>query len=74
MSITVTGLRYQRQASRIGDTGHYEDRAATAKIVASSSVEAAKRAKASGLKGASGRQFAESFVRDEDDDMLYWAS
>lgn len=73
MSIT-TGLRYTRQSSRQGDTGHYEERAANAKVVASGMVEAAKRAKASGLRGASGRHFAESFRRsDDDDDLLFWA-
>ena len=73
MSIT-TGLRYTRQASRQGDTGNYEERGNNAKVVASGMVEAARRAKASGLKGASGRQFAESFTRSDDgDDMLYWS-
>lgn len=73
MSLTVTGLRYTRQASRKGDTGHYEERGNTAKIVASGMVEAAKRAKASGLKGATSRMFAESFTRSDDDGLLLWA-
>lgn len=69
---TITGLRYTRQASRKGDTGHYEERGSHAKVVATGMAEAAKRAKSSGLKGANSRQFAESYTRG-DDDMLYWA-